>query len=48
MLGAKPAVQRARQFLPDPEVFKGDIASYQNFKHLLKAKLCDGSAQCLY
>lgn len=30
---------RPRQILPDPEVFKGDIASYQNFKHLLKAKL---------
>lgn len=33
------AYQRPRQILPDPEVFKGDIASYQNFKHLLKAKL---------
>lgn len=33
------AHQRPRQVLPDPEVFKGDIASYQNFKHLLKAKL---------
>lgn len=33
------AYQRPQQILPDPEVFKGDIASYQNFKHLLKAKL---------
>ena len=33
------AHQRPRQILPNPEVFKGDIASYQNFKHLLKAKL---------
>ena len=33
------AHQRPRQILPEPEVFKGDTASYQNFKHLLKAKL---------
>lgn len=46
--------QRPRQILPDPEVFKGDIASYQNFKHLLKAKLhvdrkaLGGPYECLW
>lgn len=48
------AYQRPRQVLPDPEVFKGDIASYQNFKHLLKAKLyidrqaLGGPYECLW
>lgn len=48
------AHQHPRQILPDREVFKGDIASYQNFKHLLKAKLhvdrqaLGGPYECLW